>query len=242
MALVILVLISLAICASSHADVIEPGFRGANGEGITVHGHSELKVKPDIAYINLSVTTQTREQSEAVATNAQRSVNLIAALKKVGIASQDIQTQSYTVQPQYDYNTSPPLSVGYQVTNSFQVTIRDLTKVGLILDTASKQGSTSAGDVQFDISDHSRYQGEALVAAVADAKSRADLMAGAAGVSLGRLVSLSDTGIPTVTPIFMQRKFSAMASPMAAPTTPVQDQQVDITADVEALYAISQLR
>jgi len=238
MALVILVLISLAICATSHADVIEPGIRSSSGEGITVHGHSELKVKPDVAFITLSVTTQTRGQSEAVSSNAQRSVNLIAALKKAGIASQDIQTQSYTVEPQYDYNTSPPISVGYQVTNSFQVTVRDLTKVGLILDTASRSGSTQAGDVRFDLADHTKYQGEALVAAVAEAKSRADLMAGAAGVSLGRLVALSDMDVPVVSPIYMQKRMGVMAA-AAQPTTPVQDQQVDITADVVAVYAIS---
>jgi len=238
MALVILVLISLAICAASHAQSIEMGGRPTTGEGLTVHGHSELKVKPDIAYISLSVTTQTREQSEAVSTNAARSVNLIAALKRAGIVSQDIQTTSYTVEPQYDYNTSPPISVGYQVTNSFQVTVRDLTKVGLILDTASRAGSTQAGDVRFDVADQNKYQGEALVAAVADAKSRADLMAGAAGVSLGRLVALSDSEVPVVTPLYMPRRMGIMAA-AAQPTTPVQDQQVDVTADVAAVYAIS---
>jgi len=240
MALVILVLLSAAICASSRADVMDPATRGA-GEGLTVHGHSELKVKPDVAYVTLSVTTQTREQADAVSTNASRSVNLIAALKKAGLTSADIQTLSYTVEPQYDYNTSPPTGVGYQVSNTFQVTVHDLTRVGIILDTASRQGSTQAGDVRFDVADQSKYQGEALVAAVADAKSRADLMAGAAGVSLGRLVALSDSGVPTVTPVFMAKRFGLMAA-AAQPTTPIQNQQVDITADVVAVYAISTFR
>jgi len=229
------------MCVASHAQGIGFPTRGTTDEGLTVHGHSELKVKPDIAYITLSVTTQTRAQAEAVSTNATRSVNLIAALKKAGIQSQDIQTMSYTVEPQYDYNTSPPIGVGYQVTNTFQVTVRDLTKVGLILDTASKTGSTQAGDVRFDLADHTKYQGEALVAAVAEAKFRADLMAGAAGVSLGRLVALSDMDVPVVTPIFMQKRMGVMAA-AAQPTTPVQDQQVDITADVVAVYSISTVR
>lgn len=210
-------------------------------QGLTAHGHAELKIKPNVAYITVSVTTEARDQSAAVTSNATRSTNLIAALKQQGITSADLETQFYTVEPQYDYNTSPPISVGYQVTNSIQVTEHDLTKVGQILDTAARNGSTSASGVRFDIADHQKYQGEAIVAAVADARSRADLMAGAAGVSLVRLVSLTDSQPPQVTPVFMAQRLGTMAASSQA-TTPVESQQVDVMADVISVYAISPVK
>ena len=84
-------------------------------EGLTAHGHAELKVKPDIARFTVSVTTQAGQQAAAAQDNARRTTTLLAALKAAGVADKDIQTQSYNVQPQYDYKPSPPVLTGFQV-------------------------------------------------------------------------------------------------------------------------------
>ena len=206
-------------------------------EGITVQGHGEVKVKPDIALLLLSVTTQSQNQAEAVQQNAVRTTALLAALRGAKIADKDIQTLSYTVQPQYDYKPSPPVLTGYQVQNSVQATVRDLTKVGFVLDKATAGGASEVGGVSFDLSDRAVSQSAALRLAVGSAKLKAGVMADAAGVNLGRLLTLTEGGAaPVVRPMLAMR---AMAAPGAsAPETPIADQQITVSADAVLVYAM----
>ena len=206
-------------------------------EGITAQGHGEVKVKPDIALLTLTVTTQSANQADAVQQNAARTTSLLAALRGAKIAEKDIQTQSYTVQPQYDYRPSPPVLTGYQVQNSVQATVRDLTKVGFVIDKATAGGASEVGGVSFDLSDRAAAQSQALSLAVTSAKRKAGVMADAAGVSLGRLLTLTEGGdAPAVRPLYAMR---AMASPAAAaPETPIADQQITVTADATLVYAM----
>ena len=206
-------------------------------EGITAQGHGEVKVKPDIALLTLTVTTQSANQADAVQQNAARTTSLLAALRGAKIAEKDIETQSYTVQPQYDYKQSPPVLTGYQVQNSVQATVRDLTKVGFVIDKATAGGASEVGGVSFDLSDRAAAQSQALALAVGSAKRKAGVMADAAGVSLGRLLTLTEGGdAPTVRPLYAMR---AMASPAAAaPETPIADQQITVTADATLVYAM----
>lgn len=209
-------------------------------EGITVHGHSEMKVKPDIAFANLSVTTQAKAESDAVSQNATRAAALLSQLKQAGVAATDIQTQFYTVQPQYDYTASPAVLTGYEVVNSFRVKLVNLPKAGLILDEASAAGATQTEGLTFDLLDRKKVQAEALVAAVADAREKADLMAGAAGVGVGRLRSLTDQ--PNLVESGPRPMFAMRAAVNGTATTPVSPQAIDITEDVTAVYAITSAR
>ena len=206
-------------------------------EGITVNGHGEVKVKPDIALVTLTVTTQSADQALAVRDNAVRTTATLAALRGTGIAEKDIQTQSYTVQPQYDYKPSPPVLTGYQVQNSVQVTVRDLTKVGLVIDKATAKGvGAEIGGVSFDLSDRAASQSVALSLAVKSAKLKAGVMGDAAGVGLGRLLTMSEGGSsPIVRPMMAMR---AMAATGATPETPISEQQIVVTADVTLVYAL----
>lgn len=206
-------------------------------EGITALGHGEVKVKPDIALLTLSVTTQSQNQAEAVQQNASKTTALLAALRGAKLADKDVQTLSYTVQPQYDYKSSPPVLTGYQVQNSVQATVRDLTKVGFVLDKATSGGASEVGGVSFDVADRASAQSSALSLAVGAAKRKAAVMADAAGVRLGRLLTLTEgSDGPVVRPIYAVR---AMATPSAsAPETPIADQQITVSADATLVYAM----
>ena len=222
--------------AQGQADIIRPVATMSISEGITVHGHGEVKVKPDIALITIAVTTQSKDQAEAVAQNATRTTAVLKAIKDAGIAEKDIQTQSFTVQPQYDYDAKPPALTGYQVQNSVQATVRDLTRVGLLIDKTTAAGASQINDVSFDLSDRSRAESDALALAVAGAKRKASVMADAAGVDLGRLLTLTEgTDAPPERPVFMAARAMAMA-PAAA--TPIADQQITVTADATLVYAM----
>ena len=239
----ILVVGVLAVLALGNAGGVRsqgmmPGMPYAlTAEGVTAQGHGEVKVKPDIALLTLTVTTQSQNQAEAVQQNAQKTTTLLAALRGTGLAAKDIETQSYTVQPQYDYKPSPPVLTGYQVQNSVQATVRDLTKVGFVLDKATAGGASEVGSVSFDLSDRAAAQSSALSLAVGAAKRKAGVMADAAGVTLGRLLTLTEGGdAPVVRPLYAMR---AKAMPDAAmPETPIADQQITVTADATLVYAM----
>jgi len=205
---------------------------------VTVIGHSELKVRPDIAYVSLQVITQSRDQTEAVQTNAIRTQAVRDTLTASGLAVKDMRTDYYQVSPQYDYQANPPVLTGYQVVNATKITLHDMSKTGLIIDKAVSAGATEVGGVTFDLADRHKSQGLALVEAVSDAASKADLIAGAAGVRIGRLLSVSEGTAPVVQPIFAMRSM-AMATPAASPPeTPISAQDITVTADITATYAI----
>jgi len=239
MVMIVGALMALALSGIGPArsqEIAQPLQITASAEGITAQGHGEVKVKPDIALITLTVTTQSVDQAEAVRQNAVRTTTVLAALRGVAIADKDIETQSYTVQPQYDYKPSPPLLTGYQVQNSVQATVRDLTKVGLVIDKTTAGGASEIGGVSFDLSNRAQSQSQALSQAVAAAKLKAGVMAEAAGVGLGRLLTMTEgSSAPIVRPLYAMR---TMAAPAAAPETPINDQQITISADATLVYAM----
>lgn len=229
--------IGLAGTAKGQADMVRPVTMMSISEGITAHGHGEVKVKPDIALLTIAVTTQSKNQADAVAQNSVRTTAVLKALKDAGIADKDIQTLSYTVQPQYDYNAKPPALKGYQVDNTVQATVRDLTRVGLVIDKTTAAGASQISNVSFDLSDRSKAESEALALAVAGARRKAGVMAQAAGVDLGRLLTLTEgTDAGPVRPVFAGAMRSMAAD--SAPVTPIADQQITVTADATLVYAM----
>lgn len=215
-----------------------PTMQSALPEAISVSGHAEIKAQPDVAYLNMGVTTQGKTPDAASRLNATQTTALINALRRANVAQADIHTQGFFVQPQYDYRTQPAVLTGYEATNSIQVTVHVLANAGPLLDTATRAGATQVGDISFDLVNRQSVQRQALMAAVRDARARADVLAQAADVGVGRLLSLGDSTAPTVVerPYPMMR--SAVSASAAQAPTPISPQQIVITADVSAMYAI----
>ena len=227
--------LGMAAAAKGQVDMVRPVM--SISEGITAHGHGEVKVKPDIALLTIAVTTQSKNQADAVSQNSVRTTAVLKALKDAGIADKDIQTQSYTVQPQYDYEAKPPALTGYQVQNSVQATVRNLTRVGLVIDKTTAAGASQISGVSFDLSDRSKAESNALALAVSGARRKAGVMAEAAGVDLGRLLTLTEgSDAPQPRPIFLGAMRSMAAD--SAPVTPIADQQITVTADATLVYAM----
>ena len=238
-ALSVLALAGLGPARCQENPVVPLQYPGVS-KGITAQGHGEVKVKPDIALVTITVTTQSTNQAEAVSQNAEKSTTVLAALRDAGIVEKDIETQSYTVQPQYDYNVSPAVRTGYQVQNSVQATVRDLTKVGLVIDKTTAGGASEIGGVTFDLSDKGAAESAALSQAVASAKQKADVMASAAGVGLGRLLTMTEgSAEPVVRPVYAMR---AMAPAAQSPATPINDQQITVDADATLIYAMGEAK
>ena len=220
-------------------DISQPVLLAQAPQGVTVQGHSEVKEKPDVARVTLTVTTNNRNSAQSVQQNAERTSAVLTALQGIGIAGKDIETLSYTVQPTFDYSESPPKRKGYQVQNSVQVTIHDLTKVGLVIDSITSVGSIEIGDVSFDVSDRAEAQAQALGRAVASAKLKAAAMASAAGVDLGQLLSMTEGASAPAVPVpYAPRALYGVAAVGQTPQTPIASQQITLTAVATLVYAV----
>lgn len=200
---------------------------------ITVSGTGKVTVVPDVARVNLGVTLSKPTVKAARDGAATTMTAIIAALKALGIADADIQTSGLNLNPQYATGSSTRI-VGYTISEQLQVTVRDLDKAGDVVDTATAKGATDVNGIWFEVSDPAKAQNDARAAAVTAARSSAQALAGAANVSLGSVVSISDA-----TPTFVGYYPTFGAKDTAAPAaTPVQPGTQDVTATVTVIYAI----
>lgn len=187
---------------------------------ISLSGHGEVKIAPDMATVTTGVATQGATAAEALAANTTAMNSLFAALKQAGIDDKDIQTSNFMVQPRYDYNDGkqPPKLVGYDVSNSVTVTVRKLDGLGALLDKVVQAGSNQINGISFDVSKPEMELNQARRLATVDATNKAKLYAEALGVTLGPVLSLTEGGAYPPPPVPMLRQ---AAVPMADSGRPV---------------------
>ena len=158
---------------------------------LTVHGNGVVTVEPDIAILTLSVVTRGRDTS-IQRENSETMDRVIEAVKDAGIEDADIQTLHYFMTTDHDWSASRMTMtvVGYIIHNSIRVTVRDIDKVGEILALAESAGANEIGGVIFSVSNTDELYMQALEKAVADARTKAGVIARAAGVTLGSPLSI----------------------------------------------------
>ncbi len=183
---------------------------------VVVTGEGSVSVAPDYAAITGGVTTRAKTAKEATDANSKLMTAVNAALLDAGIDQKDIQTSRFSVQPVYvspQQGGEQKLS-GFSVSNQVSVTVRQIAKVGTVLDRLIAAGANDVGNVEFLHSDPSKVLDQAREAAVADARRKAELYARAAGLSLGRVAWITeDSGYAPPMPLAAPRMF-AKASPV----------------------------
>jgi uncharacterized protein len=206
---------------------------------IRVEGQGEVKVSPDEAFIDLAVETQAASAQAASEANAKKMDKVIAALVQAGVARKDLETRNYSVAMEYE----PPVRAGeapkprgYQVNNSVQVHVRDLTKVGPLLDTSLKAGANRVDSVRFGLSKPETGRDGALRDAVERARQSAQVLAAALGVKLGPVLDASTITEP-IRPMPLAR-FAMATAESADVATPIQPQEQTVQATVTLIYAI----
>lgn len=202
---------------------------------ITVSGSGKVTVVPDVARVTLGVTTTQPTVKAARATAAQSMTDIIAAIKALGVADADIQTTGLSLYPQSS-NTASPRIIGYQISEQVTVTVRDLDKAGDVVDAATAKGATNVNGISFELADPVKAMNDARAAAVAAARVSAQAMAGAANVSLGAVVSMTDASVSTPYPI--NYGMAAGAAPDSAVATPVQVGTQDVSVVIQVVFAI----
>jgi len=200
---------------------------------VTVTGEGMASAQPDIAQASLGVQVLGPTVAQATQENDAKMAAVIAKLKGLGVADKDIQTTGYNIFPQSNFQGGQSGEItGYQVSDTVQVTIRDLSKVSTILDQVTQAGANNVFGVTFGLESSTQLQSEAIDKAVADARTRADELAKAGGVQLGDVVSISQVITPSPMP------FGEATAQAAGGAAPIQVGTVQVNAQVQISYAI----
>ncbi|MDE3101887.1 MAG: SIMPL domain-containing protein [Chloroflexota bacterium] len=212
---------------------------GAISPGLVTTGDGTAKVKPDVAIITVGAVAQAATAADAQAQVAQRVDAILQRAKGLGIADKDTRSAGYTIQPQYAYaQGQAPRITGYQATQQIELTYRNVDNAGKALD-ALVQGDVAANTVsiRLAIDDPKQAQADARIQAIEDARSKADAMAKTAGVTLGKVLAISDLSASTPS----RSLFGPVAAPMpaaGAPSSQVPAGDLDVVVRVQVQFAI----
>ncbi|ANL66613.1 hypothetical protein AMC82_CH02988 [Rhizobium phaseoli] len=207
---------------------------------ISVTGDGESSVTPDMAIVTLSVVKQAKTAREALDENNKAMKDVLDALKSGGIAERDLQTSGFSIQPQYNYpqpvdgQQQQPQLIGYQTINAVTVRLRDLAKLGQVIDQSVTLGINQGGDIQFTNDKPETAIEEARKDAVAEAVKKAKTLSEAAGVKLGRIIEINENE-PRPLP---QPAYRATMMKEADAAVPVQAGETTYNVSVTVTFAI----
>lgn len=220
-----------------------PYTQGNNSEGninkhlrvkkpsITLEGTGKVKVVPDIAVVILGVITEGTELSAVQQENAEKIQSVIHALARVGVDSKDIETESYSILPQYDFIEGRQVFKGYRVTNTLKTTLSNTEEVGRVIDAAVASGANIVNDVRFVVSNPTRYYKIALSNAIEDAVNKARSIER----KLDIVVDKTPIDILEISPgrdvVGERREFVA-----SAVSTPIIAGETEIVARIKAIF------
>ncbi len=207
---------------------------------ISVTGDGESSMAPDMAVVTLSVVKQAKTAREALDENNKAMKDVLGALKSGGIAERDLQTSGFSIQPQYNYpqpvdgQQQQPQLIGYQTINSITVRLRDLAKLGQVIDQSVTLGINQGGEIQFTNDKPDAAIEEARKNAVAEAVKKAKTLSEAAGVKLGRVIEINENE-PRPLP---QPAYRATIMKEADAAVPVQGGETTYHVSVTVTFAI----
>ncbi len=204
---------------------------------ITAVGEGKVYLTPDTAYVTIGVHTESDSVATALNDNTRQAQAVSDALKELGVDQLDIQTSAFNVYPQQQYDKDgQPTTIKYVVDNTVVVTVRDLSKLGQILDTTIRSGANNINGVQFDVKDKPAAVAEARKLAIEDARKTAQDLAAAAGIELGDLDNISVYSNGGTVPIYEGKGGGASMS--VAASVPVSSGQLVIIMDATLIYEI----
>lgn len=229
----------LAVAAISTARA-EPD--GAVGEArfhattLNLSAYGETKATPDMASIGLGVTAEARTAAQAMADNALRMSQVLAALKAAGVAAKDIRTSGLSLNAQYAYEQGQaPRLTGYQAANQVNIIVHDLPRLGAATDAAVNAGANQVNGISFGLSDPTA-ENAARELAVRALQAKAELYARATGYRVARLVSLSEgagsDGMRPPVPLMAMAR-AAKADTQIAPG------ELDVRVDISGVYELA---
>lgn len=208
-----------------------------NMNQITVSGEGKVYAKPDIALVNLGVSTTGATTAEVMSKNTEKMNAVIKAVKDKGIEEKDIKTTNYNLAPLYNWTEAAGrVFQGYTLDQSLEVKIRDFSKVGEILQEAVAKGANLTNNLQFTIENPEQFKQEARAKAVEQAKEKAKNLADASGIALGKLVNVYESYYP-VYDLAKGVGYGGGAIE-SAPAPSIQSGQTEIVVSVNLTYRV----
>jgi uncharacterized protein YggE len=204
---------------------------------ITVTGSGRVQAPPDVANVSAGVVTEAAQAGDAVRANAAAMQKVIAALDAAGIERKFVQTSRFDVSPVYSDAVAPrpgrmPAITGYRAANQVTVEVRGVDRVGGVIDALVAAGANELGGVSFGVVEPAPLLDVARKQAIADARRRAEVFAKEAGVALGRVLRIDETGgAPGPGPVAYRME--------AAAPTPMAPGQVDLEANVSVTWSLA---
>jgi uncharacterized protein YggE len=218
------------------------GGSGMDKNTIVVTGSADVKVKPDIANINVGVVTSAATAAQALADNSASMNALFAVIKAQGVEEKDLRTSNLSVQPQYSQpqpgarGEFVPRVVGYQVTNTVHVKVRQIDRLGAMLDILIQNGANQVYGISFDVDKSEYLLDNVRGAAVSNARRRASLYCSGDRVKPGAVMHIEEQGVEGNFPQPMfDRGMRAMA---AASPAPVAGGESTLTVRVRVVFQL----
>lgn len=205
----------------------------ADGTLLSVSASADATRVPDVATISTGVVSQAADANAAMRANAAQMDKVMAAIRAAGIAERDIQTSGIGLNPQYRYvENQPPQIVGYQANNTVTVKVRDVARLGKVLDALVASGANQINGPSFEVDKPEAAYDEARLAALKAARARADLYAKALDLRVVRVVSISEGGAmaPGPMPVMLRAKAEMDAAP--APPVSAGESRLAVTLNV----------
>ena len=207
---------------------------------IRVSANASVTAKPDRVLIDVGVTTRAPTSQEAATRNAHDVDTVLTAVRKAAGPSAVLRTISYTLNPNYQFhpNGGEPTIDGYNATNVVQVQLDDLARIGTVIDAATQAGANHVQGIQFTLRDQDAVRAQALREAALRARAEADVLAGALGLKVVRVLTVEENS-PRIVPIRPLGRGEVRATAAAAAPTPVEAGTLDVTADVTLSVEVS---
>lgn len=205
---------------------------------ISVSSEGSVKVKPDVSSINVGVQTENKSSKVAQQENATKMSKVMVVLKGLKIADTDIKTSQYTIYPIETYSEKDQRSyiTGYRVINTLEITIRDISKVGAVIDAVTANDANTVSNIQFTVADPDKYYLQALENATGKAKAKADVLAKQFGIKIGLPLQINEMSGGYNPPIMYQSMDSMKAMNAAPQATSISTGELEIKASVGLVY------
>ena len=202
---------------------------------VSVSATGTIEVMPDIAYVTAGVVTQDADAAQAQSDNSAAMNTLFDALKAAGLTEDDIETIGYSVYPMYDYNEDGNRYIyAYTATNTVRIVVRNLTRVGEIIDIAGQSGVNTNYSIQFALEDEDAYYNDALTKAMEEARGKADTLAAAGEFTIVGVLTVSEGGYS----YYPMYETAALAEADYASETPISAGELEVSATVTVVYEI----
>lgn len=214
--------------------------QASESQVITVSGTGEVYAAPDVGLVDISVKTEAKNVATATTNNSTKMNDIISFIKSQSIEDKDIKTTGFNINPLYSWEdkTGKRNLTGYEVTQTINVKIRDLAKVGSLISGATEKGANDIGSLSFIVDDDEKVKEEAKNLAIKDAQAKAKNLEKALGVKMVKIINFSESSYAPVTARYENLVYKQLDSSAGGVSPTIQTGQNKITSTVTITYAI----